>query len=192
MGPFSAMRALLRPLAIHAAYSPIETIVFFSIVGTLAYFHVLTAIKHSAFFSGPSLTASLRPTTVSLQDGKWVASSWTKTDENRLELQQIVWNGDWTAVNVSKYSGCTEQPCFELEHEQKLVQTLVLSPNARDDFLAGLSAAFPVVEGGLKLELDDVRSTVAMESIGEMKSSKWVAYAARAFVLRFWDLAKVF
>lgn len=43
------MRALFRPFALHAAYTPIETIVFFCIIGTLAYFHILSAIKHSAF-----------------------------------------------------------------------------------------------------------------------------------------------
>ncbi|KAJ7071986.1 hydroxymethylglutaryl-coenzyme A reductase-domain-containing protein [Mycena amicta] len=37
------MRTLLKPLAIHAAYSPIETIVFLSCVGTLAYLHILSA-----------------------------------------------------------------------------------------------------------------------------------------------------
>ncbi|KAL1668641.1 hypothetical protein GGF50DRAFT_96322 [Schizophyllum commune] len=44
------MRSLLKPLAIQAAYSPIETIVFFFILSTLAYFHILDAIKNSAFF----------------------------------------------------------------------------------------------------------------------------------------------
>ena len=41
------LRALFRPFALHAAYTPIETIVFFSIIGTLAYFHILNAIKLS-------------------------------------------------------------------------------------------------------------------------------------------------
>ncbi|KAJ8515331.1 hypothetical protein ONZ45_g7224 [Pleurotus djamor] len=44
-------RSIFRPFAIYAAYSPIETIVFFSIVGTLAYFHVLSAIKSSDFLA---------------------------------------------------------------------------------------------------------------------------------------------
>lgn len=29
------------------------------------------------------------------------------------------------------------------------------------------------------------------ESIGEMRSGKWIAYAARTLVVRFWELAKV-
>ncbi|KAJ8701606.1 3-hydroxy-3-methylglutaryl-coenzyme A (HMG-CoA) reductase isozyme [Pleurotus ostreatus] len=46
-------RTLLRPFAIYAAYSPIETIVFFFVVGTLAYFNILSAIKNSAFLATP-------------------------------------------------------------------------------------------------------------------------------------------
>jgi len=65
------MRALFKPFAIHAAYSPIETIVFFSIVGTLAYFHILNAIKHSAFFAS-SYPATLRPSHVLLRQDEWV------------------------------------------------------------------------------------------------------------------------
>jgi hydroxymethylglutaryl-CoA reductase (NADPH) len=29
------------------------------------------------------------------------------------------------------------------------------------------------------------------ETIGQMKSSKWMVYAARGLFVRFWDLAKV-
>ncbi len=65
------MRAVLKPFVIHAAYSPIETIVFFSIVGTLAYFHVLSSIKHSAFFA-PTYPSTFRPSHVLLRQGEWV------------------------------------------------------------------------------------------------------------------------
>jgi len=37
------------PISIHAASSPIETIVFFFVLAMLSYFHVLAAIKHSSF-----------------------------------------------------------------------------------------------------------------------------------------------
>lgn len=103
------MRALLRPFALHAAYTPIETIVFFTIIGTLAYFHVLNAIKHSAFLS-PSydpLThtvshAALRPAYVLNRMGEWVGireSRWSKdrTEKTNLaaaEVQQLVFNVD--------------------------------------------------------------------------------------------------
>ncbi|KAF9443874.1 hypothetical protein P691DRAFT_712652 [Macrolepiota fuliginosa MF-IS2] len=94
------MRVLLKPFALHAAYTPIETIVFFCIVGTLAYFHILNAIKHSAFLS-PTITpyaaTSLRPAHVLLRHGEWVGmkeSAWShaKVDKRvtALELQQLV------------------------------------------------------------------------------------------------------
>ena len=94
------MRALFRPFALHAAYTPIETIVFFCIIGTLAYFHILSAIKHSAFLD-PSQTSyaapTLRPTHALYRLGEWVGvreSSWfhavkAKTD-TVLELQQLI------------------------------------------------------------------------------------------------------
>ncbi|KAJ2925104.1 hypothetical protein H1R20_g12000, partial [Candolleomyces eurysporus] len=103
------MRALLRPFALHAAYTPIETIVFFTIVGTLAYFHILSAIKHSAFLS-PSydpLThkvshAALRPAYVLNRMGEWVGireSRWARdrSEKSHLaaaEVQQLVFNVD--------------------------------------------------------------------------------------------------
>lgn len=94
------MRALLKPFVIHAAYQPIETIVFFSIVGTLAYFHVISAIKHSAFWglsstgslyasyspaafaSSPSVPPNLKPAYALLRGEDWVAvreSFWNHT-----------------------------------------------------------------------------------------------------------------
>ena len=39
----------IRPISIHAASSPIETIMFFFVLAMLLYFCVLAAIKHSSF-----------------------------------------------------------------------------------------------------------------------------------------------
>jgi len=99
------MKALLRPFALHAAYTPIETIVFFCIVGTLSYFHILSAIKHSAFlspsYSHPNL--ALRPSYVLHRAGEWVGvreSRWIKERERpadnlaAAEVQQLVFNTD--------------------------------------------------------------------------------------------------
>ncbi|CAK5272104.1 unnamed protein product, partial [Mycena citricolor] len=91
--PSTAMRTILKPLAIHAAYSPIETIVFLSVVGTLAYLRVLTAVKHSAFFAP---TAPARPAYALYTDNSWVAvreSAWFREEGAKLDLQQIVFNG---------------------------------------------------------------------------------------------------
>lgn len=97
------MRAVLKPFVIHAAYSPVETIVFFSIVGTLAYFHVLSAIKHSAFFA-TSNPVTLRPSHALFTQDKWVnvrESAWNHaakapadTSLIPVELQQIVYSLD--------------------------------------------------------------------------------------------------
>jgi hydroxymethylglutaryl-CoA reductase (NADPH) len=96
------MRALLQPLALHAAFSPIESIVAFSVLGTLAYFHVLSAIKHSSFFA-PTYPSTLRPAHTLLRDKEWVGvseSKWydaTTTPINGmipLELQQIIFTLD--------------------------------------------------------------------------------------------------
>lgn len=89
------MRALLKPFAIHAAYQPIETIVFFFFIGTLAYFHVISAIKHSAFWgasstgspSFPNPNLNLKPAYALLRGDEWVTvreSFWndTKAKEN--------------------------------------------------------------------------------------------------------------
>lgn len=107
------MRALFRPFALHAAYTPIETIVFFSIIGTLAYFHILNAIKHSAFLDptgagnvyAPPVT---KPAHVLFKLGEWVGvreKTWLKSTAaasgTLVELQQIV----YTLDGVSKMKG---------------------------------------------------------------------------------------
>ena len=100
------MRALLKPFAIHAAYSPIETIVFFSVIGTLAYFHILDGIKHSSFFA-PTFPSTLRPASARLSQTEWLPvlerewfAAW-KHGEQALELQPIVFSLDDKARKVS-------------------------------------------------------------------------------------------
>ncbi len=102
------MRAVLKPFVIHASYSPIETIVFFSIVGTLAYFHVLSAIKHSAFFA-TSNPITLRPSHALYTQQEWVnvrehawhhARSAADSSLIPVELQQVVYSLD--SVQKSK------------------------------------------------------------------------------------------
>ena len=108
------VRVLLRPFALHAAYTPIETIVFFCVIGTLAYFHILNAVKHSQFLSpsynhGPGYSAALRPAYVLNRMGEWVGvreSRWLRDRERvekgefaAAELQQLVFNVDSLAWN---------------------------------------------------------------------------------------------
>jgi len=46
-------------------------------------------------------------------------------------------------------------------------------------------------ESGVRFEVDSGKLSGDALPIGQMRNGKWVAYAARALVIRFWDLAKV-
>ena len=46
-------------------------------------------------------------------------------------------------------------------------------------------------ESGISFEVDSGKPPSDTLAIGQMRNAKWVAYAARALVIRFWDLAKV-
>jgi hydroxymethylglutaryl-CoA reductase (NADPH) len=46
-------------------------------------------------------------------------------------------------------------------------------------------------ESGVRFEVDSGKLSGDTLPIGQMRNGKWVAYAARALVVRFWDLAKV-
>jgi hydroxymethylglutaryl-CoA reductase (NADPH) len=104
------MKALFRPFALHAAYTPIETIVFFCIIGTLAYFHILHAIKHSLIldqgrtdnvYSPPVV----RPAHVLFKSGEWVGvreSAWVQSAEGAVELQQVIYTVDGVKMKGAK------------------------------------------------------------------------------------------
>lgn len=92
------MRVPLLPLTGRAVYNPIETIVFFFIIGTLAYFRVLSAIKHSSFIA-PVFPSTLSTAHALLRDGQWVVvdQEWylkraSSPHAQRLELQQLVFS----------------------------------------------------------------------------------------------------
>lgn len=102
------MRALLRPLATHTVFSPIETVVAAFVLATLAYFHILDGIKHSSFFS-PTFPSTLRPSHVRLSQGEWLPvgerewfGAWKHGDQ-ALELQQLVFNVDEKTKKVCAY-----------------------------------------------------------------------------------------
>lgn len=103
------MRAVVRPLAYHSAFSPIETIVFVCVLATLAYFHILAAIKHSSFFA-PTFPSTLRPAHARLAGGEWVGVSerdWHQAfkhpehGDQTIELQQVVFSLDDKTRKVS-------------------------------------------------------------------------------------------
>ena len=106
------MRAISRPLSTHTVFSPIETVISVFVLATLAYFHILSGIKHSSFFAS-SQPPALRPAYARLTNGEWVAVSrhewaeaWKHPGGNldALELQQLVFTVDDKAQAVSSKS----------------------------------------------------------------------------------------
>ncbi|TDL24659.1 hypothetical protein BD410DRAFT_719028 [Rickenella mellea] len=215
------MRALLRPLAQPAAHNPIESIVCAFILVTLAYFHVLSAIKHSTFLS-PSLPATLRPAHALLREGEWVGVSedtWFAPGREdgvvAVELQQIVFslegktkkslqdqsitpklqesldNATRYLTSSQSYSPLCYRPdssttCFASTSSSPQSSTLTLSflPNHLDRYTTELSSTLPS-SGSLKYTVAHPQSTPA--SIHQ--NGRWIAYAARALILRFYHLA---
>jgi len=66
--------------------------------------------------------------------------------------------------------------------------TLSFEPGKREEWLAALRQVKSVTIDGVEFDLQGAKRE---QTIGEMKSSKWVAYALRATFLRFWELTKV-
>jgi hydroxymethylglutaryl-CoA reductase (NADPH) len=69
------------------------------------------------------------------------------------------------------------------------ILTLSFVPGSSDDFTNAIKrqAHFTEDKFGVKYHVEGRQA----ETIGEMRSGKWVVIAARALVVRFWDLAKV-
>lgn len=143
------MRALLRPLSTHTVYSPIECIVTVFVLATLAYFHILSGIKHSSFFEATQPPA-LRPAYARLTDGEWVAvtkhdwaDAWKRAGDGvkALELQQLVFSLDDKArtVRVISYHFITapsSRPCWPIS-VVALHQTYMQRCAFADDMLIG-------------------------------------------------------
>jgi hydroxymethylglutaryl-CoA reductase (NADPH) len=234
------MRALIRPVSIHAASSPIETIVFFFVLATLAYFHVLSAIKHSSFFA-PTTLPPLRPSHALWRHNEWVTVPETEwydalthqsTRVSAIDLQQVAMAFDSRTAKkiaespilssqvVSSLENVThflthhfstssgkyfpsicypvrndpdgEESCFTSTYSDvPKSETLMLSfaAGTRKDFVGALSKHGTFISedfGPIKYVVENTEQ----ESIAEMKNGKWVVYAARTLIVRFWDLAK--
>ena len=67
----------------------------------------------------------------------------------------------------------------------------------RDDWVSALLGVHhntPTLftdESGISFEVDSGKPSSDALAISQMRNGKWVAYAARALVIRFWDLARV-
>ncbi|KAI6115109.1 hydroxymethylglutaryl-coenzyme A reductase-domain-containing protein [Pisolithus croceorrhizus] len=98
------MRVCLLPLTRRAVFSPIETIVFCSIIGTLAYFRVLSYIKHAAV-AVPTFPYSARSHYTIFHDGEWISVNEERYKERRaspgsrsVELQQVIFSSRSTSA----------------------------------------------------------------------------------------------
>ena len=100
-------------------------------------------------------------------------------------------NGD-AYTSVCHYPGLnvTETSCFVTRSADSSASVLTLSfvPGSREDWLAALQQVKSVTVDNVEYDLLGAKRE---ETIGEMKSSKWVAYAVHATILRFWELTKV-
>ncbi len=250
------MRALIRPVSIHAASSPIETIVFFFVLATLAYFQVLSAIKHSSFFA-PTTPPPLRPSHALLRGNEWATvpeTEWYDALAHRsspaVDLQQLTMSFDAKTAKKVRTSFCcnialtnylmqiAENPilssqvayslgnmthflthhfptssgksytkiCHAVQNNQDGEETCFTSTSSsipksesltlsfaaggREDFVSALAKQGSFISeefGPIKYVIENPEQ----EAIAAMKSGKWVAYAARTLIVRFWDLTKV-
>ncbi|KAF7318286.1 3-hydroxy-3-methylglutaryl-coenzyme A reductase [Mycena chlorophos] len=178
------MRSILKPLAIHAAYSPVETLAFIMVVGAIAYLQVLSAVKHSAFLAPP---APLRPAHALFIDNQWLpveAPAWNREDNiPRLDLQQIVFTG--THLTAPSLENATRH----IVAGHSGFSHLRTGPDAWTQTVQVHGAfslqSLPVDNWGIMYEPE-----VAEKTIAQMQSGKWIAYALKMTVVRFWELAK--
>jgi hydroxymethylglutaryl-CoA reductase (NADPH) len=196
--------AAVRPLARQAVHTPIETIVAAFVLATLAYFHVIHAIKHSAFLA-PASTLPQRPSYAlythdgwtGTPKGPWLAPA---ADMTRVEIQQVVVSGPltngtrWLAPDsTSPLASAFQTACYRDAQDQCITlhnpegPVLVFNAGGREAFTGAFQRRPRIQEGSVVLTLE----TSQIKSLAEMGSGKWVAYAAQALVLRFWDLTKV-
>lgn len=178
------MRPILKSLAIHAAYSPIETIVFFSVFGIFAYLHILNTLKQSAFFAPP---APVRPA-YALYTDEWLhvrESLWFRDDQvPRLDLQQIIFSGQGLEIasleNVTQHIAAAHEGFAHLQAgPQGWTQTIQVHS-------AFSLRSLPADSWGIAYEMD-----AQGQAIAELRSGNWASYALRMLSVRFYELEQV-
>lgn len=196
----------LSSIALRVSRSPIESIVGVFVLTTLAYFHVLAAVKHSNFLQpGPAIPDAQQPALALRRSvsPEWISLSVDAPYTPRLELLPVVLplqvldsadallrflTNELTTQHGQKYP----QLCFSINAScvTTVTQnslTLAFSPGATGAYLHALTASdLPPAEDGA-----DLKVVQSVESIMDMRSGRWIAYAGRAMVVRFWNLAKV-
>ena len=196
----------LSSIALRVSRSPIESIVSVFILTTLAYFHVLAAVKQSNFLQpGPAIPDAQQPALALRRSvsPEWISLSADAPYAPRLELLPVVLPPQEPVDRAHVVQFLTNE--FAIQTGQKYPQlcfsinascvtgvtqnalTLAFSPGATTQYLHALTAAvLPPAQDGTHL-----RVLQSVETISDMRSSRWIAYAGRALVVRFWNLAKV-
>lgn len=94
-----------------------------------------------------------------------------------------------SSVNISALTPA--DPCFTISHStpRTHTETLTFIPGTRDEFVQALQGS-QHFKGS---DVDDIRYHVEVKhkTANQMKGGRWVAYAIRVTVTRFWELAKV-
>ncbi|KAI6045272.1 hydroxymethylglutaryl-coenzyme A reductase-domain-containing protein [Pisolithus marmoratus] len=210
------MRVYLLPLTRRAVFSPIETIVFYSVVGTLAYFCVLSHIKHASI-TVPTFPYSARSSHAIYHDGEWLVVDGERYKERlaspgsrSVELQQTcvglsldnlthyIFHNVLTRTGESYPSLCYSagsssggRRCFAKLSRQTLESwalTLSFVTGARKPFIDSLKAlgTFPKDEYGFQYFVESQSSAATDKTEGY----KWVTRAARVLASRFGESVK--
>ncbi|KIM33717.1 hypothetical protein M408DRAFT_13528 [Serendipita vermifera MAFF 305830] len=178
---------------------PIETIVSFFVLTTLAYFHVLSAIKHSQFLT-PTHSPSNTPVYAAYSSSRQWSVSYSARLNPAVEIVQVQLSipGEYPtlqsqitdALNSEKpYSSvCYNHNNSCLSSIRPETYTFAFDPKTN----AAASFAQALAEKQLQAERDGTSFDLVKQyqSIADIQSGKWLAYAGRALVLRFWSLAK--
>jgi hydroxymethylglutaryl-CoA reductase (NADPH) len=196
----------LSSIALRVSRSPIESIVSVFVLTTLAYFHVLAAVKQSNFLQpGPAIPDAQQPALALRRSvsPEWISLSVDAPYVPRLELLPVVLppqvpdredallrflTSELTTQHGQKYA----QLCFSINAScvttvSQNSLTLAFSPGATGQYLRALTASvLPPAEDGTHLKV-----VQSVETIMDMRSGRWIAYAGRALVVRFWNLTKV-
>lgn len=207
----------LGRLAGRVSLYPIETIVTFFVLTTLAYFHVLSAIKHSHFFTPihsttKPLLAKYDPRTSwsFIEEQANAARVWPAVEIVQVQLsipgQYPALQNQVTNEAINKYmpyelvchttngTGSKNECLTSIRPE---AYTFTFDPSKATNAAASFAHALGTANLDLATGTSDESGTASFEvvrlneSIADMKSGKWVAYAGRALVVRFWSLAKV-
>jgi hydroxymethylglutaryl-CoA reductase (NADPH) len=187
---------------------PIETAVFYFVLTTLAYFHVLSAIKHSHFLTPSQPISSASPVLAYKHatanewstDSSYFASSNGRKSQHMVDIVQIVpaagtYPSLDNAVSVSDElifgvnysSACYRHNASCLTAVFPHTLSFALRPSQASSFIHTITTS-PLRNPADGSVFEAIRSR---ETIADMKSGKWIAYAGRALVVRFWSLAKV-